>query len=1061
MKFRFLVLFIVLASALEAAGQQYYFRQYTNTEGLLHSFVYDIKQDNKGYLWIGTPDGIYRFNGFDFEHFTTQDGLAENFITRIFRASDGKIWLGHQNGAVSLRLKNGFTLFNDQSDDQGSVTDMTEDESGSVWIATQKQGISLIDRDLRMNSVSFPEADESVSRIEYAGNNQFIIGTFENLYLTAYHRDHSSMEIIQRFEHYPGSRVTGIFEDAYKGYVVVSQEDGAYYLNSDTLSGEYQLSVIDGNTDGILDNLQGGIMDGDGDLWFYSMGNGVVQYRSVEDHAYFRVARITTKNGLISENIKSMCEDFEGNLWFGMYGQGLLRYVDNNLKFYRYNDDDEPVETYAIAAQDVDFLVATGNRLLKMNRLGDTILNSYPLPVRRLGDMVNTVFAADDGRIWLGYEQSGLFVFNPPGKQFTPVPISQDELSNSVNYITGKGEYIWIGTKKGLCRITSSSGKTRWYTTNEGLPHNHIRQVYINHQGRVLIATQCNKIYYINNQGEVSLLEKSYMGTLNSITSFAEDHDGNLWAGTNGNGVWMINEDTIKNYTRVSGLLSDYCYGLAITSKGEPIISHTGGVSVIDPENNNVKIYSRYEGVESSTEFFPNAIFTDRMGNVWFGTSEGLIKYTSGISRGGMMAPMIQISNVLIDGDTIDYTDGPILLKPGQYELAVEYIGISFTNPEMVFYQTQLEGYNQTWSRPTFSRQVVYDRVGHGSYTFHIRAYNANDVVSEISAAFLLKIKKPIYLSIWFYGIILLLVGSSFYIILRIREQHHRMVQERLLKNLDEKTKEIIIKEEIIKERKKVEKVLIEAKTKAELSEKLKTAFLQNMSHEIRTPMNAIVGFTQMLSLEGLSDELRNEFISNVSTNAESLLKLIDDILDLSMLETKQLKLYKVALIVNAVIHDVELIFRNKLNSNNKNNIEFVTSCPGNDDLKIEADKTRLIQIINNLLDNALKYTESGTIKLGYTFDERNAIFFVEDTGIGLSEDKKDVVFDLFRKVDEDRFKLYGGTGLGLTLAKYLVEMMGGEIDVDSMKDTGSKFFFSIPLIMQNELPDDSNSLSS
>lgn len=1049
MRSQLFILLSLLTFAIEAAGQQYYFRQYTSTEGLHHSFVYDVNQDKDGYMWVGTPEGIYRFNGFDFELFTVDDGLAENFISRIYRDSDGRVWLGHQNGSLSLRLGNGFTLFKGQTEDQGSVTDITEDESGSIWCSTLNQGLSLIDKDLVMKSVTFTEGDESITQIEYIGDDQFIIGTQDRLFLTIYHSDQSSMEILQRFESYPGSRVFGIFQDAYEGYIVVSQDYGIYYLSPRTISGEFQFSVIDENSDGILDNLQGGLMDGNGDLWLYSMGNGLIQYKSAEDHVYVRVARISGKNGLVSENVRSMFEDVEGNLWIGMFGEGLLRYVDDNLKLYRYNEAEEPIECYTIAAHDFDILAVVGSRLLKINQFGDSVLNTYVLPETHLGDRVNTVFTSDDGRIWLGYEQSGLLVSDSYGKQFRPVFISKDELSNSINHITGKGEYIWVGTKKGLCRISISTGEIQWFTTNEGMPHNHIKQLYIDSQERVMIATLSNRLYYILHNNDVTFLENSVMGPLNSIISLDEDLDGNLWAGTHGNGVWLIKEDTLLNFNSTSGLLSDFCYSLSITKEGELIIGHSGGISRIDPDTKKIKTFSRHEGVKSSTEFFQNAVFSDRMGNVWFGTSEGIIKYSSSSSKGGMIPPMLLIRNVLIDGDTVDHSDGPILLKSGQYEIVVDFIGISFTNPEMVLYQTQLENYNESWSDPSFNRSVKFDRVGYGDYTFKIRAFNENDVLSELSPAFEIRIMKPVYLSVWFYLLIAFIIGFSFFMVLRIRERNHKMVQERLLKNLDEKTKEIIVKEEIIKERKKVEKILIEAKTKAELSDKLKSSFLRNMSHEIRTPMNAIVGFTQLLCEEGLSIESRNDFIANVSANAESLLKLIDDILDLSKLETNQLEIEIEELEVNDLIRDVEIILRKRLSVENNENVEFVTKCPGKDEFVIMADRTRLIQILNSLLDNALKFTESGSIILGYTVDDKNTTFFVEDTGIGLSEDKKDIVFDLFRKVEDDRFKLYGGTGLGLTLAKYLVELMGGELDVDSKENVGCKFYFNIPLISQ------------
>ena len=149
-----------------------------------------------------------------------------------------------------------------------------------------------------------------------------------------------------------------------------------------------------------------------------------------------------------------------------------------------------------------------------------------------------------------------------------------------------------------------------------------------------------------------------------------------------------------------------------------------------------------------------------------------------------------------------------------------------------------------------------------------------------------------------------------------------------MLKNLDEKTKEIIIKEEIIKERKKVEKILIEAKTKAELSEQLKTSFLQNMSHEIRTPMNAIVGFSQLLKEEGITDKMRNDFVENVSTNAESLLGLIDDILDVSQLETDQLKIKQDICNLNELIRGLESIYNEKLTNMEKGKIKLSAVYP-------------------------------------------------------------------------------------------------------------------------------------
>jgi len=570
----------------------------------------------------------------------------------------------------------------------------------------------------------------------------------------------------------------------------------------------------------------------------------------------------------------------------------------------------------------------------------------------------------------------------------------------------------------------------------------------------VLIATLCSDIHYINEKEEVVSLENASMGTFSSVMSISENKDGTIWVGTQGNGVWKILEEGNVNYTRSSGLLSDFCYSLTTTDEGVLVIGHSGGISQIDPVTNRIRTFSRLEGVKSSAEFYPNAINTDNFGNIWFGTSEGLVRYNSPLSARNNASPKLHINALYIDGEKVDRSAGLILLKSGNYELAVDYIGINFSNPEMVTYQTQLEGYNKNWSALTSSRRVVYDMVGHGNYTFKIKAFNADDVGSEITSAFELRIKKPVYHTIWFYAAILIILSLLVYILMRLRERKLRTEQERLLKNLDEKTKDLIVKEEIIKERKKVEKVLIEAKTKAELSEKLKTSFLQNMSHEIRTPIHAVVGFSDLLKKTVEVDTKQMQYINIINTNAENLLTLIDDILDVSQLETNQLKVKQGTCKVNVMIDDLKSKYLEVLEVGKKTGIELITIVPGDGDMEMLTDPVRLKQILVKLLENAVKYTESGRITFGYKLDKENITFFVEDTGIGLSEDKAEIIFDLFRKVEDDKVKLYGGTGLGLTLAKYLVNLLGGDIDVDSKENVGSRFYFVLPFISSVESSD-------
>ncbi len=1045
MKQLIIILLTIIMPCAESKGQLYYFRSYSGQEGLMHPFIYSIGQDIDGYLWVGTVEGLYIFDGFEFKYYTTDQGLADNFITRIFRDNKDRMWLGHQNGSVSVFSKRGIVILNDDSDNQGAVTDIIEDDLGNVWISVQNQGFLFVDESLEANAVSFSVDEEPITQMESAGNLEFIIGTHENLYFARYDTMHKNMEVFENFREYPGSKVVEIIKSSSDEFLIVSQEDGLFGLHFNSAS-EFSINTYDNNADGCLDNLQGGIMDPAGNLWLISLGYGLIQYKKNAQHFYLRTASVTPQNGLVSGNVKSIFNDLEGNIWLGMFGDGLFRYVDNEIKHYKTVSEKDLINPTVIANNPDRFLISSGDQLYEMNQTADSIYRTYLLPVSSSDEMINTIYLSQDERIWLGYERSGLFVSDRSIPGFLPVTISNNNLSNSINHITGRNDIIWVSTKRGLCKIDNETGTVHWFFTDQGLPHNNIQQTYIDSKERVLISTICKEIYFINTSDEVSILEGSGIGLLNSVISITEERDGTMWAATQGNGIWKVSKDLEnQNFTSASGLLSDYCYSLVLTKEDKPAVTHRGGISHIDLESNRVLTLGQNEGVNSSTIFLPNAIRRDHLGQIWLGTSDGLIQFTPESSDNQILPPLLNVTSILIDGDTIIPEGGRIKVRPGLYEIEVNYIGISLRNPEQVYYQTKFKGYNKDWSDPSVNRKVLYGQVGYGDYVFKIRAYNGYGQSTELSSAFELIIKKPVYYSAWFYVLISLIIGFSFYITLRIRERNHRMVQERLLKNLDEKTKEIIVKEEIIKERKKVEKILIDAKNKAELSEKLKTAFLQNMSHEIRTPMNAIVGFSQLLKEEGITTKSRDEFVKNISTNAESLLKLIDDILDLSSLETKQLELILDIYSVNEIILDLESLYQQRLINEGKTAIALSSSVPAEDGIKMVVDKTRLKQILDNLLDNALKFTESGRIIFGYHLSDKKITFFVKDTGIGLSEDKQEVVFDLFRKVEDDRLKLYGGTGLGLTLAKYLVNLMGGEIDVESEKGKGSNFYFELP----------------
>jgi signal transduction histidine kinase len=241
-----------------------------------------------------------------------------------------------------------------------------------------------------------------------------------------------------------------------------------------------------------------------------------------------------------------------------------------------------------------------------------------------------------------------------------------------------------------------------------------------------------------------------------------------------------------------------------------------------------------------------------------------------------------------------------------------------------------------------------------------------------------------------------------------------------------------------------MESELILALEKAKESDQLKSAFLANMSHEIRTPLNGIIGFSELLNDPSFDPEQKNEFIRHIIDNGNNLLMIISDIMDFSMIEAGQLKLRIEDISAKGILHESLADFGHKAKT--KGLQLRIDDSKDEPDLLIASDKYRIKQVFNNLLSNAIKFTNEGFIEIGYKVNENMVRFHVRDTGIGIRPEYFDAIFERFRQVDNTKTRKYGGNGLGLAIAKNLVELLGGNIWVESVPESYSDFFFTIPI---------------
>jgi len=255
----------------------------------------------------------------------------------------------------------------------------------------------------------------------------------------------------------------------------------------------------------------------------------------------------------------------------------------------------------------------------------------------------------------------------------------------------------------------------------------------------------------------------------------------------------------------------------------------------------------------------------------------------------------------------------------------------------------------------------------------------------------------------------------------------------------------IFVMFEDITERKNAEVQIINALNKAEESDKLKSAFLANMSHELRTPINGIIGFSNLLLNQNLSFDKKEKYVSQINASSSMLMRLIEDIIDIAKIESGKLVIEKIPCNVSKTLDELYQYYKQELIARNKENVLLVYNKIQDTDITIISDPLRLRQVLINLLSNAVKFTEIGKIEFGCTQKGEKLFFYVKDTGIGIKKENLSKIFDRFTQLEISHSRKFGGTGLGLTISKNIIELLNGEIWVESELEKGSSFFFTIP----------------
>jgi ligand-binding sensor domain-containing protein/serine phosphatase RsbU (regulator of sigma subunit) len=778
------LLLLTLCLPILVNSQNFRFNQYSIEDGISQNFIYSLSQDQNGYLWAGTGEGLCHFDGRSFTTYGIANGLAENAITSSYEDKFGQLWFGHIEGGITRYAIGEFNAL-PKNGRTASPVNAICGVGKTTFYLTQNEGIFSI-LDDKVTPVGQFNMDEFYSIGSFTDSN-VIAGTGSGLLHVVKDAGTWKLETIY-FE-----------TSAIKDISPSTTDEASYILLLE--NGEiHGVKLVDGvlkfreweHAEDYSDfSFQTLLQDPSGDLWVGTHGSGMLKFDADQKGG---VTHYSVENGMSSEFVRSLLCDREGNIWIGTFGAGLSTLIDDFFTFYTTDKEVMGRGVYAFETFGADQWRGVENGLV---RQGPGVLNGQEFYTDTSGlahDMVSAL-CIQDSIVWIGTDKNGLYTYDYRTNICSKANWDFGSLGNSINAIVYDKERLWLATEAGVVIFDPASATSMIINTEFGLAHNSINDIYKATDGQIWIATKSRFIYSVKGD---ELIEHEFAGYGEAdVVSLSEDDEGNIWFATAENGVYKFDGEIFRAITTESGLKSDYCYALSPLVNGSFWVGHRGGLSQIDIRTIQVKTFDHKAGITDQVSL--NAMHLDDKNELWIGTETGLIKYDFEKDLENEAGPIINLLSIVI-GDKTYLPSDEIVLPYGSYRIHFDYVGVSFKHPEKVRYRYMLEGYDDVFSDPTAEATTSYGRISEGTYIFNVTACNEDGYCSELPVQFRIEIKVPIWKQWWFYAVLFLSIVSIVYGAIRLRVKRLIAQGVELQKQLAIKTREVVLKADKIEE---------------------------------------------------------------------------------------------------------------------------------------------------------------------------------------------------------------------------------------------------------------------
>ncbi|MDX1530500.1 MAG: two-component regulator propeller domain-containing protein [Rhodothermales bacterium] len=994
---------------------QYVLDAWTVEDGLPLNSVTAVLRGQDGFLWVGTQEGLARFDGLRFD--LDYRDLPSSFVSALHETADGTLWVGTYGGLVAYA--DGAFGPVVEGLPGSRISALASDADGALWVGTYDGGLArIVDGAVETFTPADGMPEAAVMNLAVTPDGTVWIATLAAGLVRYDPASGARFTTFTAADGLPEAALTSLALDD-EGTLWIGTEDGlARYAGGrfTTLTAADGLPITD---------LRSVLVDDFGAAWLGGSDGGLVRFHG----GHF--STLTPEEGLPAGRVRALHLDDEGNVWVGTDSGGLGRLREGALVPYSTAEGLADPYVWSVYEDAAGALwVGTEGGLSRLVRgRFTTFTTADGLP----NDRIISVRGTRDGAIWAGTHGDGLVRY--AGGRFTTFTTADGLPSPSVYALYEDGEgTLWIGTGDGLARY--ADGQFTTFTTEDGLTSNLITVLAEDARGCLLVGTYEGGLNVLCDGAVTGRFTTAEGLPTDLVLSLHVDADGVIWAGLLG-GLSRIEGDAVHAFTVDDGLYSDEILQLFEDASGVLWMTSNRGLfrvprAVLDAaaRGEDVAIepvvYGRATG-QHSPEFnggVQPAGWHGQDGTMWFPTTEGLMAVRPA-DLPALSTPAPHLDAFLVDEEPVALA-ASVALPPGGRRFQFGFVAPSFVAPERLRYRYRLDGVDDDWVDAGDRREAFYTNVAPGAYTFRVQAIGPDGALSDVQTL-TFDVAPHFYQTAWFVALCVLSVAALLYLLYLLRVRY-LVARQRELEHLVEVRTED----------------LREANRQLSETSELKSQLMHMVAHDLKNPLNGVHEICKLLRMELDPDAPQQELVALAEEAAEQMLKMVLQFLDVEALESNKLNIDPEPIDLGAAA--LGAVRRYEMAAIKKGQTLLTEPIPRALPL-VQADPLWINEVLDNLISNAVKFTPPGKrVWVEVQPADDHVRFSVRDEGPGLTPNDLNKLFGKFQRLTAQPTGGESSSGLGLSIVKRIVEMFDGRVWAENVPGGGSVFSVELPV---------------